>query len=165
MENTVAAPGRIAKFDLDYIALTPNGSKLVAVDSSNAIVSVFSPDTPASGQWISLRNANVPDAPPANQVPFIKAINAAITGTGKVFVGIVGWDPAEIDLSTMSFQFRHDTGLTQNVKFGRSGRNASDRGHDGQFWRSDCRMGFEHRFLSKSVIRIPLGRCLYFARR
>lgn len=101
-------PGALPNSIFTYIALTPDGSKMVAVDTVNAIVSVFDPSNPTSGQSVSLRNPNVPDPPPPPSLPFIVPYDAAVTSTGKVFMGIVGWDPAELDLNSMTFLFRSD---------------------------------------------------------
>lgn len=103
-------PGALPSATYNYIALTPDGAKLVAVDSTNAVVTVFNPDNPSAGQSLSLRNANVANGPPVIDLPFLMANYVAATSTGKVFVNVVGWYPAEIDLNTMTFEFRPEAG-------------------------------------------------------
>lgn len=107
---SLSIPGAMPGASYDYFALTSDGSKLVCVDSVNAVVTVFDPDNPSSGQSESLRNASVPNAPPPSLVPFINANYVATTTTGKAFINILGWNPAELDLATMTFKFRNDIG-------------------------------------------------------
>jgi len=103
-------PGATSGATYNYMALTSDGTKLIAVDSTNAMVSFFSPDNPGSGQSISLRNPNVPNGPPASLYPPLQASYVAITNTGKVWI-TTSWHPAEIDLSNMNLVFRTDSGL------------------------------------------------------
>jgi hypothetical protein len=126
-KTSLQVPGAAPGASYNFITETSDGSKLIAVDSMNAVVTVFSPDNPASGQSLSLRNSTVPNAPPANQLPFLKANSLAVTSTGKVFVNMVGWYPAEIDLHTMTLMsFRNDTGVFGGPE---AFRNSSDGSH------------------------------------
>jgi DNA-binding beta-propeller fold protein YncE len=104
-------PGAIAGSTYTHIVLTSDGTQMIALDSTNALVSIFSPDNPAAGQSIVLRNPNVPNGPPANYNPQPWPDSVAITSTGKAWIDMSDWYPAEIDLSTMALQFRTDSGM------------------------------------------------------
>jgi len=106
-KSPLPIPGALAGANYNYFTMTSDGTKILAVDSTNAVLSIFSPDNSLAGQSISLHNASAPSAPPANQLPFMPASYVGVTNTGKAFVNIAGWYPATIDLNTMSFAYEN----------------------------------------------------------
>jgi hypothetical protein len=106
-KSPLPIPGALTGANYNYFTMTSDGAKILAVDSNNAVLSIFSPGNPSAGQSISLHNASAPNAPPANQLPFMPATYVGVTNTGKVFVNMVGWYPAVVDLSNMSFAYEN----------------------------------------------------------
>ncbi len=105
----LAVPGAATGANYNYFALTPDGTKLLAVDTQNAVLAVFSPDNPAGGQSVSLRNSNLANGPPPGQLPFESITYVATMGNSRALV-YTGWAPLEVDLTNLTMQYR--TGLT-----------------------------------------------------
>jgi hypothetical protein len=103
-KSPLPIPGALSGANYNYFTMSSDGTNILAVDSNNAVLSVFSPDNPSAGQSISLHNASAPNAPPASQLPFLPATSVGVT-SGKAFVSITGWYPAVIDLSSMSLTY------------------------------------------------------------
>ena len=99
-KTSMPIPGAKAGASYGFIALTPDGSKLLALDNANSMLTIFSPDNPSSGQTISVLNASIPGGGSSG-------VRVGATNT-KAFVSIAGWYPAEIDLATLAITYRSD---------------------------------------------------------
>jgi hypothetical protein len=117
-KSPIQPPQTAAGAAYGAIALTSDGGRLVALDTQNAVLSVFDPDNPSTGRSVSLLNSSIPDAPPSGT----GATSVAVTKAGKAFVNVVGWYPAEIDLNTLDITYRKDPYLGMELLF----RNSLD---------------------------------------
>lgn len=106
-KSPLPIPGALSGANYNYFTMTSDGAKILAVDSNNAVLSIFSPDNPSAGLSISLHNASAPNAPPANQLPFMPPNYVGVTNTGKAFVNIAGGYPAAIDLNSMNLAYEN----------------------------------------------------------
>ena len=92
-----------AAVGLNYaaMALTPDGSKLLLVDSTNSTLTIFNPDNPTSSTVTALPE------PPSG---------VAVTSTGKAFMGS-SFGSIEFDLATLTPTFQEGVPFFGPMKF------------------------------------------------
>lgn len=100
------------------LALSPDGSKLLAIDWTNSVLIIFDPDHPDQAISHTLRDPNVAGGPPAG-TPAIYYRDLAVTSNATALIDDGPYPLIDFDLSTNTYRYRSDTHVAGPVGLAR----------------------------------------------